>query len=229
MAKLPPYKYKGLPVMKETIREIFDIYWPKISVFRKNNMLSRADIINAIDDFHIRNKGKKSDLTGNVNRILKEYAAKFPTRIKQSGARGFWHLNLSNRKVTPEKEVKSVGKASQKKPEFTLTPKKTIGKGHYKVYVFYDKSSKGCKVGKTKNTVEARYAQFKTAISVPWSLEILILFQTVKEMNLNEKLLKGILTKNGYQPKLVPKGNGTEHFSITTKKILSYISKLNSY
>jgi len=228
MAKLPPYKYKGKPVMKETIREIFDIYWPKISVFRKNNMLSRAEIINAIDEFHILNKGKKSDLTGNVNRILKEYAAKFPTRIKQSGARGFWNLNLSNRKVTPEKEVKSVRNTSQKKPEFILTPKKTIGKGHYKVYVFYDKSSKGCKVGKTKNTVEARYAQFKTAIAIPWSLEILVLFQTGEEMNLYERLLKDILKKNRYQSTPVPKGNGTEHFSITPKKILSYISKLNS-
>ena len=229
MAKLPPYKYIGLPIMKETIREIFDIYWSEIPVLKKGGIISRAEIIHAVQDFHIRNKGKKSDSTGNVNRILKEYAWKYPNRVNSSGARGYWNLNLSSKKVAAEKKIKPGGKATPKKPEFTLTPKKIFGRGQNKVYVFYDKSSKGCKVGKTRNTIEARYAQFKTAIVTPWSLEVLLMFESHKEMDIYEQTLKNILKMNKYQPTLVPKGNGTEHFSISPKKILTYISKLNSY
>jgi len=228
MAKTTSYKYKGHRIMKETIREIFDNYWSKIPAFRKVGMISRAEIIQAIEDFHIRNKGIKTNSAGNVNRILKEYAKSYPKRISSAGVKGFWNFNLSNKKIALKKTIKSGRKIKPKKIAFTLTPKKTIGKGQNKVYIFYDKSSKGCKVGKTKNSIEARYAQFKTAIVTPWTLEILLLFKTAPNMDIYEQTLKNILKFKKCQSALVPGGNGTEHFSITPTKMHSYVSQVNS-
>ena len=227
MTKLLQYGYKGLSIKKQTIRDIFDIYWIKISELKKADAIRLSDLTYAIESFHVENGGTQSNAKGPLIKILNEYSRKFPKNVRRHNAKGYWFLNFSSEKnkVTSIKTAKIKPK---KQYDFELVPKKIYGKGSNKVYVFYDSQSKGCKIGKTINSIEVRYSQFKTAIVNPWSLEVLILFENSQDMSMYEQVLKNILKIKNFQPKLVPKGNGTEHFSISPNKLLSYISQVNS-